>query len=58
MGHFLLGAGLGSGTAGCALLGTNSLWWAGIAGGLVLAVVWVAQNLTDREQQRPVRRDR
>ncbi|MGQ5576718.1 hypothetical protein [Streptomyces sp. ECR3.8] len=49
MPHFLLGAGLGSGTAGCALLVTGSLWWAGIAGGLVLAVVWVAQNLADRE---------
>lgn len=49
MPHFLLGAGLDSGTAGCALLATGSLWWAGIAGGLVLAVVWVAQNLAGRE---------
>jgi uncharacterized transporter YbjL len=48
MAHFLLGVGLGSGSSGVAWLATHSLTWAGVVGALVLAVVWIGQNLADR----------
>lgn len=50
MSHFLFGLVLGAGSSGVAWQASHSLGWAATVGGLVLAVVWIGQNLADRTQ--------